>query len=107
MANYIAFLRGINVGGKNLIKMNELVIQLQNIGFQNVFIQEGIEADDLIAWLVMNNDHTKSVIVSSDNDLYQLLHFVKSIYTPDKKKHFTELDFTTKYNIYPGFLIEA
>jgi uncharacterized protein (DUF1697 family) len=41
--NYIALLRGINVSGKNLIKMNDLVFQLQNIGYQNVktYIQSG------------------------------------------------------------------
>jgi len=41
--NYIALLRGINVSGKNLIKMNELVAIIQSIEYQNVrtYIQSG------------------------------------------------------------------
>jgi uncharacterized protein (DUF1697 family) len=40
---YIAFLRGINVGGNSLIKMAELKIAVEKCGFTNVrtFIQSG------------------------------------------------------------------
>ncbi len=40
---YIAFLRGINVGGHKLIKMNELTRLVSGFGFKNVstFIQSG------------------------------------------------------------------
>ncbi|GAB6122037.1 DUF1697 domain-containing protein [Dysgonomonas termitidis] len=40
---YIALLRGINVGGKNIIKMAELKKVFENLGFQNVqsYIQSG------------------------------------------------------------------
>lgn len=40
---YIAFLRGINVGGKNIIKMAELKKMFEAMGFQNVqtYIQSG------------------------------------------------------------------
>ncbi|HXD30911.1 MAG TPA: DUF1697 domain-containing protein [Pyrinomonadaceae bacterium] len=43
MTTYIAFLRGINVGGKNLLKMEALRRAFQSLGFQNVrtFIQCG------------------------------------------------------------------
>lgn len=43
MTHYIALLRGINVGGKNKIKMAELRTSLSNEGFQNVktYIQSG------------------------------------------------------------------
>ncbi|WP_226654542.1 DUF1697 domain-containing protein [Pseudalkalibacillus hwajinpoensis] len=43
MTNYIALLRGINVGGKNKIKMAELRDALSSDGFQNVktYIQSG------------------------------------------------------------------
>ena len=45
---------------------------LPYMGFKNIFRQNGYEADDLIAWFVYRepNDY---VIVSSDNDLLQLL----------------------------------
>lgn len=43
MNKYIVLLRGINVGGKNKISMQELKICLENFGFQDVvtYIQSG------------------------------------------------------------------
>ena len=43
MIKYIAFLRAINVGGKNLIKMDELKKRFTTLGFKNVrtYIQSG------------------------------------------------------------------
>jgi len=43
MKTYIVLFRGINVGGKNLLPMNELVTLLEENGFQNVktYIQSG------------------------------------------------------------------
>jgi uncharacterized protein (DUF1697 family) len=43
MKTYIALFRGINVGGKNVLPMRELVALLENIGSQNVktYIQSG------------------------------------------------------------------
>ena len=43
IAKYVALLRGINVGGKNVIKMSELKSCFKNMGFGNVvtFIQSG------------------------------------------------------------------
>lgn len=43
MQRYIAFLRGINVGGKNIIKMEKLSATFVSLGFKNVktFIQSG------------------------------------------------------------------
>ena len=43
MTEYIAFLRGINVGGKNKLKMSELRAMLERIGFKNAktYIQSG------------------------------------------------------------------
>ena len=40
---YVALLRGINVGGKNIVKMAELRQMLSGLGFQNVktYIQSG------------------------------------------------------------------
>ncbi len=36
MRTYIALFRGMNVGGNNILPMQELVAQLENIGLQNV-----------------------------------------------------------------------
>ena len=43
MTIYIALLRGINVGGHNIVKMHDLRIALENIGFDQVktYIQSG------------------------------------------------------------------
>lgn len=43
MKRYVALLRGINVGGKNLIKMADLKVCFESLGFQDVttFIQSG------------------------------------------------------------------
>jgi uncharacterized protein (DUF1697 family) len=43
MKTYIALFRGINVGGKNLLPMNELVVLLDDIGARNIktYIQSG------------------------------------------------------------------
>jgi len=43
MNQYVALLRGINVGGKNLIKMTELKACFETLGFKNVrtYIQSG------------------------------------------------------------------
>jgi uncharacterized protein (DUF1697 family) len=41
--NYVALLRGINVGGNNIIKMNELKILFENMNLSDVqtYIQSG------------------------------------------------------------------
>ena len=43
MATYISLLKGINVGGKNLIKMADLRKSYENLGFQNIrtYLQSG------------------------------------------------------------------
>jgi uncharacterized protein (DUF1697 family) len=43
MNQYVALLRGINVGGKNLVRMTELKACLEGLGFENVstYIQSG------------------------------------------------------------------
>lgn len=43
MNQYVALLRGINVGGKNLIKMTDLKACFEGLGFENVstYIQSG------------------------------------------------------------------
>ena len=43
MIRYVAFLRGINVSGKNIIKMEDLRNQFESLGFKNTitYIQSG------------------------------------------------------------------
>lgn len=69
---YIALLRGINVGGKNRIKMAELRSVLETAGFQNVrtYIQSGnilFESEDveseLIARMEQVIEHKFSLVI--------------------------------------------
>nr|WP_286906197.1 DUF1697 domain-containing protein [Clostridium sp. UBA1652] len=58
MMNYIALLRGINVGGKNIIKMAQLKAIFEDIGFQNVktYIQSGN--------VLFSSDKSESVLIN-------------------------------------------
>lgn len=74
---------------------------LRRIGFSNILIQKGYEADDMIAMAV---DHVESrghtsTIVSSDQDLFQLLSGSTRIWKPSKL--ITIQSFTQEYKISP------
>jgi DNA polymerase I len=75
---------------------------LPSLGFKNVFYQEGYEADDLIAafvdkhWKVPGTDF---IVVSSDKDLYQILHPGVTMYDPIRKEAVNGVSFRAKYNI--------
>lgn len=75
---------------------------LPTVGFRNVFSQKGYEADDLIASICLaNRKKNKLVIVSSDQDMFQLLHRNVSIYNWRTKTTFTKSHFKQKYGITP------
>ena len=68
MKTYIALFRGINVGGKNVLPMNELESMLENIGLQNVktYIQSGnavFQSQETNASLLAN--HIRAAIKES------------------------------------------
>lgn len=60
---------------------------LPAMGFSNIFMQAGYEADDVIASITQNFDEDFTVI-SSDNDLHQLLDYC-TIYSPQTKATLT------------------
>ncbi|MFH1526277.1 MAG: hypothetical protein ABIG69_06425 [Bacteroidota bacterium] len=70
------------------------------LGFKNSFIKTGYEADDIIANLVVYTC-PGSTVVSTDNDLWQLLDFC-TIYNPRTKKRFIIDNFKALYDIEPG-----
>ncbi len=86
------------------IQIEELFDILPDIGFQNVFEVEGYEADDIIASICYDLDiDDEVIIVSTDQDLYQLLSvYTISIYNPIKKKVITEEWFIKEYEINPS-----
>mgnify|MGYP000255785039 CR=1 FL=1 len=71
-----------------------------NMGFTNNFVQKGIEADDIIADVVMNNDGYNFIVVTADEDLFQLLDYC-DIYKPTKEVTLTAEDFREEYGIEP------
>ena len=74
---------------------------LPKFGFKNIYLQTGYEADDVIAKICHENQDDEIVIVTSDNDLWQLLTPKHYIYDVKKKKNFTDKDFTREWGIDP------
>lgn len=72
---------------------------IPQLGFKNCFIQTGVEADDIIASVVLNDENNKKTIVTSDEDLYQLLSKNTVIYNPRKKIEIKEKDFIKSYGV--------
>ncbi len=77
---------------------------LPQMGFENIFRQPGYEADDVIAQICKTYTNDRFVIVSSDEDLFQLLEDGRVwIWSLSKKKPFTASAFHLQYNIHPGY----
>lgn len=76
---------------------------LYDAGFVNVVYQEGFEADDLIASIChgLGKDE-KAIVVSTDQDLWQLLSCRVLIWNPVKKKSITEESFSAEWGISPS-----
>ena len=84
-------------------RFDEVVDILENkLHFKNIWCADGYEADDIIAtFLLQNPDKGKnSIIVSSDNDYYQLLHKCKGMHT-SKDSLYTERLFTQEWDLHP------
>lgn len=74
---------------------------LPALGFNNNFIAEGYEGDDVIASILgSNNFKTLPVVVASDNDLFQLLGKCR-LYNPSTEKMYTRSDFKDEWGLYP------
>lgn len=84
-------------------KFDEIIDYLKTFGHKNILSFPGYEADDIIAsFLLCNVDLRKgSVIVSSDNDFYQLLHLCKGMFLSQKNYIYTKHDFEDEFGIEP------
>lgn len=71
-------------------KLREL---LKSIGAFN-FYPYKLEADDVISYLTKVNNYFKTVIVTVDKDMLQLVSDTVSVYSPIKKELITETNFT-------------
>lgn len=73
---------------------------LPTIGFNNNFVVEGYEGDDLIADIIQNDIYGRDFLIyASDHDLYQLLSYNVSIIK--KKVLYTVRDFVDEFGISP------
>ncbi len=72
---------------------------LPGMEFVNSFSQEGLEADDLMAEIVLS--YEDCVIVSGDEDMLQMLEYC-SIWNRKKKKMWNEKVFIAEKNISPS-----
>lgn len=88
------------LGFSQLHEIRESV--LPKLGFKNLFLEEGFEADDSIAKLAMKYGLNKEfIIISSDNDLLQLLDYCK-IYDSKSEKLYRREEFISEYGIEPN-----
>lgn len=72
---------------------------LPDMGFKNVYMQKGYEADDLIATTVEYHERDFTII-TADQDMYQLLDFA-DMWNPTSKKLYTYDDFVENWGILP------
>lgn len=81
---------------------------LPAMGFMNIFIQTGREADDIIASIVLSNIEKEIVILSRDGDLHQLL-FNDNIkqYDYQTQNFTTRKSFIKKWGISPDAWAEV
>lgn len=77
---------------------------IPKLGFVNNFVVVGYEGDDLIASIISGiaKSENEIIIVSSDNDLYQLLDEDVSMYSLKKKHLYTLSDFRLEWGIEPN-----
>ena len=73
---------------------------LPAMGFKDSHVQRGLEADDIIAEVV-KGQRGNFVIVSADEDLFQLLANNVRMYNPSKKKMMTYSRFREEFFIRP------
>ena len=82
--------------GKVLELLNGLpVIQL---------MVEGIEADDIIAYVAQHEKYKgwEHIIVSSDKDFFQLCTGLTTVYRPIQKKLMTHINITEEHGVHPN-----
>lgn len=71
-------------------------------GFRNLVRQVGYEADDMMCLVAAATPYEdRVVLVTGDQDLYQVLSPRVSVYHPHKKELVTKADFVARYGVQP------
>ena len=81
---------------------------LPDLGFKNIFIQEGKEGDDILGSIVLDDEYIYDdfIMVTSDKDMYQLLSPNCSFYN-SRKGLYTYHDFREEWGIVPEQWIDV
>lgn len=82
-------------------------VMLPMLGFKHIYEQEGYEADDLMASIKENNPDYNIVIVTTDQDIYQLIDNRCMLFNPAAKTMHTVTTFADKYGCHPALWGEA
>lgn len=107
---YERYKRSKEATGELLEKLNRVRQEIERLrtellplaGYRNVYSQEGMEADDIIASVCLNLDsNDRAIIVSSDKDMFQLLSKRVSVWRPREKELWTSKKFRETYGIKP------
>lgn len=89
-------------GKENLYRQIENLYchALPSIGYRNVFMEPGFEADDLIAQ-ACHQLNEECIIVSTDSDLWQLISLKVTIWNPATKHQINKQAFIEEHDITP------
>lgn len=80
---------------------------LNELGHTNIFSQKGYEADDLIAAVVARiPDGDRAIVVTGDEDLYQLLSGRCAVYHPMTDRFVTAKIFKEEHGVHPRLWTE-
>jgi DNA polymerase-1 len=87
---------------KQIVRLAEE--DLFRLGFRNVLFEDGFEADDLVASVVLSSlsEGDEAVVVASDADLYQLIAPNVMMYNPVGNKRKTYQWFCQEHGIQPN-----
>lgn len=82
--------------------LNELKENLKSLGTWGAIEKEGFETDDIIAYFIKESTYDNQfIVISCDNDFFQLLGDRVIQYLPHKKAFYTYLDFKKEFGIIP------
>ncbi len=74
---------------------------LPMMGYSNIFLTKGLEADDIIGKICKSYKNCEIIIVTSDQDMYQLLTPTTCILKPKTSTYYTKAMFLKEYGIEP------